>query len=159
LPSTDPLHGTSLTFDNVLTSIRNDYNNVPTTFINLKDTDVDAGYNAATDRTINVCFASMFGASGLTNQLISNQNVSGCTVRLDPSLKSNASRFISVLTHELGHCMGLDHPQELTHAIMSYYAEPGTIRLQIDDKIGLTYLYPTDPSYGDEKPTLGLSCN
>jgi hypothetical protein len=158
-PANDPLHGSSLSFTNVLQSIRNDYDSVPTTYIHFLDTAVDAGFNPNTDRVIDVCFASMFGAAGLTSRVAPHGVITGCKIKLDPHLKSKASSFVAVLTHELGHCMGLDHTQDLTHSIMSYFAERDVIRLQVDDKMGLTYLYPTDPSYADEKATLGLSCN
>ena len=43
---------------------------------------------------------------------------------------------------------------------MSYYMDRDAIyRLQNDDKMGITYLFPSDESKAKEINTLGLSCS
>ncbi|MCY4381011.1 MAG: matrixin family metalloprotease [Proteobacteria bacterium] len=64
-----------------------------------------------------------------------------------------ASMLEIILTHELGHCLGLGHPHTSSKSIMSYktltQVKPGIqTSLAIDDMAGAIYLYPTtgDPS-------------
>lgn len=160
LPEGDPLHGQNMTFNTLSQSVRDDFSSVQTTFIELRDTSVDAGFDPARDRVIDVCFSGgLFLAAGFALRKTTGKTVTGCEVKLSEKLKTSASAFVATLTHELGHCMGLDHTQDLSYAIMSYFREPGLVRLQVDDKMGLTYMYPTDPEYGREAMTLGLSCN
>lgn len=86
----------------------------------------------------------------------SEGNVIGCTITVG-SFNSKASSLVRTITHEIGHCLGLDHPQETKYAIMSYFSE-NLIRLQDDDKAGLTYLYPADNAYS-RRSNLGASCS
>ncbi|MBK9294852.1 MAG: matrixin family metalloprotease [Oligoflexia bacterium] len=58
----------------------------------------------------------------------------GCRVVLNASLKSTAKQLVGVMTHEMGHCLGLDHPQDTVNAIMSYFRDENAIRLNTDDK-------------------------
>ncbi|HEX4924263.1 MAG TPA: matrixin family metalloprotease [Bdellovibrionales bacterium] len=160
LPSGDPLHGQTLTFNSLSQSVRDDYSNVQTSFIELRDTGTDAGFDPSRDRVIDVCFSgSLFLAAGFATRKTDGKTVTGCEIKLSDKLKSSAMGFVATLTHEIGHCMGLDHTQDLSYAIMSYFREPGLVRLQTDDKMGLTYMYPSDPEYGREAMTFGLSCN
>ncbi len=72
--------------------------------------------------------------------------------------ENSARRFIHTMTHELGHCVGFMHNHDTHLSIMSYLADPDEIlRLQMDDKMGLTYLYPKEDEYNDEEPTFGLT--
>lgn len=159
LPSGDPLFGQVLSFDSITQSIFDDYNGVTTSFFNLGDVTTDPTYTAAkaVNRTINVYFTSTsFGEGGDASPTITDGQVTGCTIKISSSATNSAKAFVQTLTHELGHCAGLDHPQDTTHAVMSYFTSD--LRLQDDDKMGLTYLYPSDPSYGHESPTLGFAC-
>lgn len=159
LPAGDPLAGQVLTFNSVLTSIKDDFNNVQTSFIELRDTGIDAGFDPNTARIINVCFGGIVLASGSANRKTEENRVLSCEIKLADKLKTSPKSFIATLEHEIGHCMGLDHTQDLTYSIMSYFREKDLIRLQIDDKMGLTYGYPQDPEYGKEAATFGMSCN
>jgi hypothetical protein len=159
LPSGDALANQTLTFNLVLQSIKDDYNNVSTSFTELRDSAVDSGFDPSSSRIIDVCFSGLFMASGFASRKVANSQVVGCDIKLSDRLKTSPRAFISTLTHELGHCMGLDHTQDLSYSIMSYFRDRDLIRLQIDDKMGLTFLYPSDPEYGHEASTLGLSCN
>ncbi len=161
LPSNDPLADTTLTFDTAVTSVISDFNNLSTVFLTLADTLTDPEFNSTlhSRRKISICFESTGSqAGGVANFTYEGDQFTGCTITISPSELGSGKSFIRTMTHELGHCLGLDHPQETTHAIMSYYVDSNITRLQQDDIMGLTYLYPSDPNYSNEQPTLGLSC-
>ncbi len=169
-PPDDPLYQTLPSFTTALQSIVDDYNNVGGSYVRLAVFPNDPnnpGTPAAGDspftstraagRTIDVCFNSQTVTAGYSQPKWNNDGImTSCSIELSEKLMDQAHVFVEVLTHELGHCLGLDHPQETTHSIMSYYANVN--RLQIDDKMGIVNLYPKDPSYGREQATLGMSC-
>lgn len=161
LPAGDPAAGTAtITIDNVMTSIFNDYNNIAASYIILAgQTDLDYAANA-TNRTITIVEDTPDGAAsgGDAQQARTGSQVTGCTIRFRPQIFEKAKLMVVSVTHELGHCLGLDHPQEITKSIMSYFRSDSEIRLQADDMMGITYLYPLDSSKVAESATLGLSC-
>lgn len=162
LPAGDPLYGVAgTTVDQLMTSIFSDFNNVAASYVTLVNTS-DGDYNATNGlhRTITIRFTGADGASAGEAKLVTKSGkVVGCDIVAEPALLDSAKDFVRTLTHELGHCMGLDHAQETVNAIMSYFHDrDGTARLMIDDKMGLTFLYPTDKTAAKETPTLGLSC-
>ncbi len=168
-PEGDPLAGILPTYDLAMQSIFDDYNNIGGSFLRLAAYPADpanppppnVGDTAFTPalaqhRTIDLCFTDQTVTSGHAKPEWNHDGfISGCDVRLNDNL-DKAEEFISVLTHELGHCLGLDHPQETDDAIMSYFSH--SARLQIDDKMGMTYLYPQEEAFGRERATYGLSC-
>ena len=157
--STDPLYGSSITFDSVIDSILNDYTSVSTSFIQLKDGDRDANFASSntTNRIIDVCFEDMTIKDGYATPKIENNQIIGCDFKVNTEALGSAKRFLRVATHELGHCFGLDHSQDTTHSVMSYFAN-GLYRLQDDDKMALTYLYPEAGYDENETATYGTSC-
>lgn len=162
LPATDPLYNQSVTFNQALDSVASDYVNVPNSFIQLGNSATDGTYNTtiAAQRSINVCLGSTPGASGgyATTRSEGGRTV-GCDIKISSSRASKLKGFISTLTHEIGHCLGLDHSQDTTQSIMSYFHDEDTTRLQIDDKMGMIYMYPDNASDGKESMTFGLSCS
>lgn len=164
---------TSPTYDQVLQSVIDDYNNINKSHIRLAkypDDPNNPGAPAAGDsvftiakgnvRTIDVCFSdSGPTTSGHAQQKIEGKTVTGCEIEISDKNKDDLQKFTGTLTHELGHCLGLDHPQETTNAIMSYFSPEKEIRLMIDDKMGLIYLYPIAGVDVKEENTLGLSCS
>lgn len=162
LENGDPLYGQTPTFQQVVDSVYNDFNQIPGAFVEVYDAATDGTYNATVgaDHTIDICQASVSHAgSGEARHVYTDNRLTGCTITLTTKTFEKLSSFVSTLTHELGHCLGLDHPQELTNSIMSYYARSNYHRLQIDDKMGLVFLYPVDPDSAREKATFGLSCS
>ena len=88
-----------------------------------------------------------------------NEKVVGCEISLERDLLDSAKALVANLTHEIGHCLGLDHSQESVNSIMSYYSDSESIyRLQIDDRMGITYLFAKNLSKVSEVNTYGLSC-
>jgi hypothetical protein len=142
-----------------MSSIFDDYNNISASFLTLVSI-ADADYAArGTTRTINMSLSNPSGvSSGEAKQNVEDGLVIDCQVNLQSSLLDSAKRFVATVTHELGHCLGLAHPQELTQSIMSYFVDSNISRLQVDDKMGIVYHFPVDPSDVSESPTLGLSC-
>ena len=172
--SSDPLKNTAQpTYDQVVSSVIDDYNNIQSAYIRLAkypDDPNNPGTPATGDstftiakgevRTIDVCFTDPSGvlSGGDASQKADGNNVVGCTIRIKEKYKSDLKYFLTVMTHEIGHCLGLDHPMDTTNAIMSYFRESSPNRLLIDDKMGIIHIYPSDASAAKEKDSLGLSC-
>lgn len=156
----DPLAGPStVTVAAAMNSVFNDYNSIAAAYIQLVDIS-DSDYAAeSTDRVITIRKAPTDGLSGGEAKLkFEGSRVVGCNIDVKNIMYDNAKRFVSTITHEIGHCLGLDHPQDTVHAVMSYFNED-IARLQMDDKMGIIYLYPTDPDKAKEKATFGMSCS
>jgi len=142
-------------------SIFTDYNNIAAAYVTLVDSS-DTDYNAtnAERRTIYVYNRGTNGVQGGQADYITDKDgIVRCEISLNDDMYDDAKTYIGVTTHELGHCLGLDHPQEITKSIMSYFADSSIYRLQADDKMGITFLYPSDPSKGREDATFGLACS
>lgn len=159
LPETDPLYNQPLGFNEAFASIINDYNTLTHSFVRLADGRTDGDFaTLGSDRTIDICFEAPGGvASGMAKPIYRDDQIIGCTIKISLTTLGSAKNFIATLTHEIGHCLGLDHPQETTKSIMSYFAADLN-RLQLDDKMGLAYLFPVSPGEVTEEPTFGLSC-
>ncbi|OQW54279.1 MAG: hypothetical protein A4S09_06160 [Proteobacteria bacterium SG_bin7] len=162
LPANDPIYNQTVNFNQVIDSIANDFVNVPNSFIQIGNSATDGTYNTtiAAQRSINICLGSTPGASGgyATLRTESGRTV-GCDIKMSATRASKLKWFVSTLTHEIGHCLGFDHSQDTTHAIMSYFHDDETNRLQIDDKMGLIYMYPENANQAKESMTFGLSCS
>jgi hypothetical protein len=160
LASPDSLSGAgpTVTVAQLMQSIFDDYNDIDGAYINLVDI-TDADYTAGNNRTITVSFAGASGMNaGEASLVYENGKITGCTIESSEDLLDSAHEFVRTMAHEIGHCLGLDHPQETVNSIMSYFRRSEDIRLLIDDKMGIIYLFPTDESAAKEKSTYGLSC-
>jgi len=162
LPAGDPLAGTeTVTLQQIMNSIFDDYNNVQGSFLTLVDVN-DPDYAAeSTNRRITIEDGNAIGLSsgGYAKQSWNGTNIDGCQIVLKTEMFETAKKFAFAVTHELGHCFGLNHPMDTVNSVMSYYSNRDTvIRLQIDDKMGIVYLYPTDKSKSKEESTFGFSC-
>ncbi len=67
-----------------------------------------------------------------------------------------AKSLLKTLIHEMGHCLGLGHPHSNYHSIMSYANISGSSQLDLDDKAGISFLYPADGN--SEKVRYLTSC-
>lgn len=172
----DPLTGTTgLTITQVLQSVVDDYNAIPSSYLRLALYPTDPSnpgtpssgdstftIAAAEKRTINICFngtdpsAGLSGGHAQTKYL--DSFIVGCDIHVRSENTKKANFLTHLITHELGHCFGLMHPQESTHSVMSYFNSSGVfLRLQPDDFAGITYRYPEEDSYAAEQSTLGLT--
>lgn len=162
LPGTDTLNasGSILSTSQLLDSVIGDYNAIQTSNLILaRDSDTDFAANG-TDKTITIQDGSAAGlSSGEAELKYDGSNIISCKISLTDVAYKNAKTFVHLISHELGHCIGLDHAQDTVNSVMSYFYSEDNYRLAIDDKMGIVHLYPIDSSYADEKPNLGLACS
>jgi hypothetical protein len=158
LSTTDPLYATTPSSTQAINSIIDDYNNISNSYLNLSTTSSDIS-----NKTIYICFGNLGAplAGGEASFSNSGSQITTCTITLSQESVSKLSSFMAIVTHEIGHCFGLDHPQDTQNAIMSYFVDSDTNqRLMLDDKMGITYLYPNDQEGSlKETPNYGLSCD
>ena len=156
----DSVYGdTDLTVEEIMDSIFDNYNSINASYLRLVDTDDSDFDDEADSRTIVISFDGAGGANAGEAQLkTSGDRYTGCDITLEESLLDSAKDLITTLTHELGHCVGLDHPQENVRAIMSYFADPDDMRLLVDDRMGVIFLFPKNKAAAKEENTFGLSC-
>ncbi len=168
-PEGDALFGTTPDHVEVIQSIINDVNSIETSFIKLElhpDTPNSDGLSPnfdaekAANRTIHACWGSPIGThTSHSEEDNINNKVEGCKITIgNRKERHDANLFTYVFSHELGHCLGLAHSQDIRESIMSYHRTGTFIRMQIDDKMGITARYPV-AGMGKEDPTFGLQCS
>jgi hypothetical protein len=162
LPTNDRLgaSGPTLTETQLLQSVIDDYNSIQKSHLILAlDIDTDFAANSQNKR-IEIEKGSASGESSGEAQLtFSGQYITGCKIKLTDKAYESAKVYVGLVTHEIGHCIGLEHPQETVWSVMSYFYNEEVYRLATDDKMGIVHLYPKDPADALEKATLGLSCS
>ena len=174
VPAGDVLSGATVTGASALVSIMNDFNNVNSAYIRFAaypDDPANPGTAQPGDstftqaraerRTIDVCYndpTNPFQGGGAQLDE-SGDDIIGCNIKITDSAKKSLKEYVRTLTHELGHCAGLDHPQETKHAIMSYFADSKKLRLMTDDKMGLVFIYPKAGVDMKERVNFGLGCS
>ncbi|MGE3759099.1 MAG: matrixin family metalloprotease, partial [Pseudobdellovibrionaceae bacterium] len=95
-------------------------------------------------------------SGGYAKPAFVGKSIDKCEIEALEKHSKKAKFLTHLLTHEIGHCFGLMHPQEGTHSVMSYFAGQFA-RLQNDDYAGITYRYPDVEDYAKEESTLGLT--
>lgn len=120
-------------------------------------TSYEAVAHAAPEPNDTVCDDTEFAEQN--KSYCSENRVAACQVVLEPSYFTlSTDLFVHVLTHELAHCLGLLHNHETTASVMSYLSErQQTVRLQLDDKLGIIYLYPRNGDSARESVNFGLT--
>ena len=148
--------------------ILKDFENVKTTYLRLRlkpgqiprlDPENAAAYDQdyAKARTIKFVVGPSRGlASGFASRVFDGKTITGCQITIAPRTLADPTFLKHVLTHEMFHCLGLNHQQDDSDSLMSY-SNNGT-KLSTEERMALTHLYPSDPAYASESPTLGLAC-
>lgn len=167
MPDGDALGGQSPTFKQAIQSIIDDFNNLPSTYLRLEMYPDDVNNPAigseftiakADRRTVDICSLQVeWPKGGHTQPTLDGDKITACHISLKKI--DNLREFVLTAGHELGHCIGLNHPQETVHAVMSYFGDRDKfVRYQIDDKMGFTYLYPSNPDKTREQFGFGMRC-
>ncbi|MFA7239671.1 MAG: M57 family metalloprotease [Sulfuricellaceae bacterium] len=88
-------------------------------------------------------WASAKGYDGYTQYWYSNYKFTDVDIRLDPSRLTNPTYIEAILTHELGHAVGLDHSDqnESTMFANPYHTYDYQLTLRDDDAAGCVALY------------------
>ena len=162
LPASDTLaaSGATLTDTQILASVIADYNAITDSNLNLV-TSADSDFASyKTEHQITISEGSAAGASsGEANLTFKSSYITDCVISITPTAYSSAKNLVHLLSHEIGHCIGLQHAQESVYSVMSYfYNEDDAYRLAIDDKMGIINLYGKNASNSDEKATFGFAC-
>lgn len=101
--------------------------------------------------------SSIFGSGVIGIALVSYKDSTGEILEADIALndsidfssdKDSSLYLGNVLTHEMGHFLGLGHEPTL-ESTMFYQAERGQFKLSLMDKQSLLQLYNTDNTYGN----------
>lgn len=95
------------------------------------------------------------GFAGFTQFRTDGNHIVEADIFLGAGLDYEADTLESLLTHELGHALGLGHDHADVASIMSYGREAGKTKLGVDDVIGIITIYPK--SGREPKPDLGCT--
>lgn len=84
-----------------------------------------------------------------TNWYDENAHVKEADIQIDAGVLTGNYNVQQVVSHEVGHMLGLDHSAVLSSMMYPYVGTGGMAQLDSDDKIGITNLYPkVQPSAG-----------
>lgn len=160
--SNDSLYGSTITHNTMVDSIMSDYNNISGAYVVLADSKRAPGFNSTVYqyRIIDICFAeqqSTVEGHAAVKFDSEYEHFTGCEIKVGKKILTKAKRLLRTLTHEIGHCLALDHDFDTRHSLMSYFST--AYRLQSDDKAGVVHLYPENSEDVAEHATLGLSCS
>lgn len=145
-----------------------DFASVETTFLRLHlkpgqidsiDAENDQSYDEeyAKSHTIKLTVGTSRGAaSGFASLVWEGSKITGCNIVIAPYTLEDPQFFTHVLSHEILHCLGLNHQQDDANSLMSY--SNNSVGLSVEERMALTKLYPLDASFAQEKPTFGLAC-
>lgn len=133
------------------------WNNVDTAYIDLQLV-TDRGNEAALDRNDQTFSIVVDGvnatASAFARPKIDGDSIVDCDIVIgDRAVEAKALAY--TLMHELGHCLGLGHNHTNYDSVMGYSREDTQLKLGMDDKIGITYLYPAE---GITSPKENFGC-
>ncbi len=166
IPEDDPFGASQMTTVRELTqTVIQDYEQISSSYLKFEIIPLEgealpenATYTPerAADRTIEIClYRHNVGAGTLAWK---GDRSHACLVEIGGNHTEDTKFFTQILTHELGHCLGLNHAHDTEESVISYFARLGIYRLMMDDRMAITYLYPAKGSSKFHQ-SLGLSCD
>lgn len=122
------------------------WNEIPNLAVQLHIDEVRDGKIDPLDKKFSIGVSSISEvASGLAYPQTDEadpKTINDCDIEVSTDVVSIPA-FIYVMTHELGHCLGLGHNHNDPSAIMGYWTPRGVLTLGLDDVAGALYLYPS----------------
>jgi hypothetical protein len=139
----------------LLTRAMNTWNSVPTAYVTLNLEQDAAAHIDENDETFSIVVEAQdsqaVAAAALPSFMTSDPDptalenepkvIHDCDISISNSSVS-AKSLLRTLVHELGHCLGLGHPHSSYRSIMSYSSLDESANLALDDKAGVSFLYP-----------------
>lgn len=139
----------------LLARAMNTWSNVPTAYVILKVQENAAAHLDENDEVFSIVVdeqeSKAVAAAALPNFISRDPEPSenernphlihDCDITVS-STKVSAKSLLRTLVHELGHCLGLGHPHSSYRSIMSYALLNESTELSLDDKAGVSFLYP-----------------
>lgn len=133
-------------FKAVVTEAMKKWNDVEDSFVELALEAAEGPGQNSDDKINNISIGagswSDAGSALLTtgNTNADSQYIVDCDITLDS--ETDVEKFSYTVLHELGHCLGLKHPHYSTKSVMSYSNLGKKFEPALDDKAGITVLYP-----------------
>jgi hypothetical protein len=120
---------------------------VPDASISFKPLTLADGVKAKQDNINTVSMADgLFANQGFiavtTNWYDDSATISEADIQLDPSAGSGSYNVQSIVEHEIGHFLGLDHSAVLSAIMYPYVSRTTSTDLDSDDTIAIAGLYP-----------------
>ncbi|MDQ3232472.1 MAG: matrixin family metalloprotease [Pseudobdellovibrionaceae bacterium] len=139
----------------LLTTAMNTWNNVPTAYVVLNSQQNHAAHIDENDEIFAIVVeeqdSQAVAAAALPSFMTSDPEatdseknphiIHDCDISVSSSSVS-AKGLLRTLVHELGHCLGLGHPHSSYRSLMSYSSLDESANLALDDKAGVSFLYP-----------------
>ncbi|MFK7823716.1 MAG: matrixin family metalloprotease [Oligoflexales bacterium] len=170
LPGGDTLKNSSASVRETMQNIiDNDFNSISSSYLNIELYPIDpnnphvgSSYTSVVEgqnRILDLCFLSANSGGG-ADLWWDGGKIESCNFYLGQKYKDDVRNFITLFSHELGHCLGIDHPHDTINSVLSYYRKIEGYRLMVDDRMALTYLYPLRDAEKDHEiqDTYGFSC-
>jgi hypothetical protein len=146
----------------LLTRAMNTWNSVPTAYVVLNLQQDASAHIDENDETFSIVVEAQdsqaVAAAALPSFMTRDPDptalesdphvIHDCDISVSNSSVS-AKSLLRTLVHELGHCLGLGHPHSSYRSIMSYSSLDDSANLALDDKAGVSFLYP-EPSESED---------
>lgn len=122
------------------------WSSVPGTTVAFAPLTVGSGLRAGADNrnTITIAddlFANQKCLAFTTPVNDSTGKIVDADIQIDPSVLTGKYNLQQLLTHELGHALGLDHSAVLSATMYPYVAPNGSTALDSDDRIAIATMY------------------
>ena len=115
-------------------------------------TSLRAGKDGTNSVFLNASLLSENGVLAFTTTWFDdNGKIIESDIQVDRSQKTNLG---ALLTHELGHTLGLDHSAHLSSAMYPYVPDTAALRLDLDDRLALRSIYPIPHTGGGISGTI-----